>query len=94
MPVPAAKFEEAFGLSWNDALAAGSVYNALDAVSAYPGHNVNFISFLFYFIHVTPVSGRSDALNSNRLDSIFYCLLQVLESVRLLYLFYFRPFLF
>ena len=33
MPVPAAKFEEAFGLSWNDALAAGSVYNALDAVS-------------------------------------------------------------
>jgi hypothetical protein len=33
MPVPAAKFEEAFGLSWKDALAAGSVYNALDAVS-------------------------------------------------------------
>lgn len=32
--MPAAKFEEAFGLSWKDALAAGSVYNALDAVSA------------------------------------------------------------
>lgn len=31
MPVPAAKFEEAFGLPWNKALADGSVYNALDA---------------------------------------------------------------
>ena len=35
MPVPAAKFEEAFGLSWKDALAAGSVFNALDAVRTY-----------------------------------------------------------
>jgi hypothetical protein len=29
MPVPAAKFEEAFGLSWKQALEDGSVYNAL-----------------------------------------------------------------
>jgi hypothetical protein len=33
MPVPAAKFEEAFGLSWKKALSDGVVYNALDAVS-------------------------------------------------------------
>ena len=31
MPVPADKFQAAFGLSWQDALKAGSVYNALDA---------------------------------------------------------------
>jgi hypothetical protein len=31
MPVPAAKFEEAFGLSWKQALADGVVFNALDA---------------------------------------------------------------
>lgn len=31
MPVPAAKFEEAFGLSWQKALADGVVFNALDA---------------------------------------------------------------
>ena len=42
MPVPAAKFEEAFGLSWKDALAAGSVYNALDAVSNDIHHTLMF----------------------------------------------------
>jgi hypothetical protein len=31
MPVPADKFQAAFGLSWHDALKAGSVHNALDA---------------------------------------------------------------
>lgn len=31
MPVPAAKFEEAFGLSWKDALNQNLVFNALDA---------------------------------------------------------------
>lgn len=31
MPVPAAKFEEAFGLSWEKALKDNLVYNALDA---------------------------------------------------------------
>jgi hypothetical protein len=31
MPVPAAKFEEAFGLPWAKALADGLVFNALDA---------------------------------------------------------------
>ena len=61
MPVPAAKFEEAFGLSWKDALAAGSVYNALDAVSniiwltlmlceitddLYSSHNITVIKLL------------------------------------------------
>jgi nucleoside diphosphate kinase len=31
LPVPAKKFEEFFGKSWEDALKEGSVYNALDA---------------------------------------------------------------
>ena len=31
LPVPADKFKSAFGISWSDALKAGSVYNALDA---------------------------------------------------------------
>jgi hypothetical protein len=31
LPVPAKKFEDAFGLSWEKALADGVVYNALDA---------------------------------------------------------------
>lgn len=31
LPVPAAKFEKEFGLSWNKALADGVVFNALDA---------------------------------------------------------------
>ena len=31
LPVPAAKFEEKFGLSWEQALAQGKVFNALDA---------------------------------------------------------------
>jgi hypothetical protein len=30
LPVPAAKFEETFGLSWEDALAQGVVFNAMD----------------------------------------------------------------
>jgi hypothetical protein len=33
LPVPAKKFEEAFGKKWEDALKEGSVYNALDACS-------------------------------------------------------------
>jgi nucleoside diphosphate kinase len=31
LPVPAAKFQEKFGISWENALATGVVYNALDA---------------------------------------------------------------
>ncbi len=31
IPVPPAKFQEAFGLSWEDALAQGRAFNALDA---------------------------------------------------------------
>jgi hypothetical protein len=31
IPVPAAKFEDKFGLSWETALADGKVYNAMDA---------------------------------------------------------------
>lgn len=31
LPVPADKFEKAFGLSWESALASGKVFNALDA---------------------------------------------------------------
>lgn len=31
LPVPAAKFQEAFGISWESALSQGIVYNALDA---------------------------------------------------------------
>lgn len=31
LPVPVAKFQEAFGLSWEKALQDGVVYNALDA---------------------------------------------------------------
>ena len=31
LPVPADKFQAAFGISWQDALKSGSVYNALDA---------------------------------------------------------------
>jgi nucleoside diphosphate kinase len=31
LPVPADKFEKAFGLKWEDALAQGKVFNALDA---------------------------------------------------------------
>eukprot|EP01041_Mallomonas_annulata_P002483 gene2483-4829_t len=31
MPVPASKFQDQFGLSWEDALAKGVVYNAIDA---------------------------------------------------------------
>ena len=31
LPVPAAKFEETFGISWKKALADGAVFNALDA---------------------------------------------------------------
>jgi hypothetical protein len=33
LPVPADKFKAAFGVDWNDALASGSVFNALDACS-------------------------------------------------------------
>jgi hypothetical protein len=31
LPIPTDKFEAKFGLSWDDALAANKVYNALDA---------------------------------------------------------------
>lgn len=34
MPVSPDKFQAAFGVSWHDALKAGSVYNALDACKA------------------------------------------------------------
>ena len=49
MPVPVKKFEEAFGLSWKDALASGSFYNALDAVSRLDRHDL-FYSILFLMV--------------------------------------------
>jgi hypothetical protein len=61
MPVPAAKFEEAFGLSWKDALAAGSVYNALDAVS----YSKEIILKRYSAVHLFPILKRSKCLFLN-----------------------------
>ena len=65
MPVPAAKFEEAFGLSWKDALAAGSVYNALDAVS-----NIAWLTLLFWETTETSADGRTDLYSGSNITVI------------------------
>jgi hypothetical protein len=46
LPVPAQKFQEFFGLSWEDALASGNVYNAIDGC-AYLGIDADTLDKLW-----------------------------------------------